>query len=224
MPKFRASFDAPGFADMYYGMVRSDVVPHIPKCGGTLIDIGGGYGAMAGFLKAKGFVDRAGVIDRVEPAQDEFGLDFRYVGDLEDAALVEQMLTKEGPASLILCLDVLEHLVDPWQMVRRLHQGLAPGGVIVASIPNVRNYSALLPLLFRNRWTLADGGILDRTHLRFFVRSSAVELMTGSGLVLEHVSGSPNSRRLVKWFRRLTFGLFNSFTDTQYVIRVRRSD
>jgi hypothetical protein len=40
----------------------------------------------------------------------------------------------------------------------------------------VRNFRALAPLVFRNRWTLTDAGVLDRTHLRFFVRASAVAL------------------------------------------------
>ena len=118
---------------------------------------------------------------------------------------------------------MLEHLRDPWSVVRLLHGGLAPGGVIVASIPNVRNFTALAPLLFRNRWRLTDAGVLDRTHLRFFVRESAVELMTSSGLVLEEVRARPSGGRRVRAFRAVTAGLMNSFTDLQYLIRVRNA-
>jgi hypothetical protein len=86
----------------------------------------------------------------------------------------------------------------------------------------VRNYQVLGPLLFRNRWTLRESGILDRMHLRFFVRSSAIELMTCSGLALEAVVPVPTEGRRIRQLRRATLGLFNSFTDERYLIRVRR--
>ena len=106
-------------------------------------------------------------------------------------------------------------------MISHLHRGLTPQGTIIASIPNVRNFTALLPLVFQNRWQLTDAGILDRTHLRFFVRDTAIELMTSSGLRLDDIRAKPSGGRKVRYFRALTAGLVNSFTDLQYLIRVR---
>jgi 2-polyprenyl-3-methyl-5-hydroxy-6-metoxy-1,4-benzoquinol methylase len=206
----------------YHDLVRTDVTPHVPKSGGTLLDLGGGTGATADYLKRNGHADRIGVVDMVEPGQGGPELDFSYQGDLEDSAFIDSVIAEQGPFNLVLLLDTLEHLVDPWSLVAQLHSGLAPGGVIVASIPNVRNYTVILPLMFRNRWTLLDAGILDRTHLRFFVRSSAIELMTNSGLTVESVNTSASGGRKVALFRRLTFGLLNSFTDRQYIVCVRR--
>ncbi len=54
--------------------------------------------------------------------------------------------------------------------------------MIVASLPNVRHYRVSGGLLFRGRWHLQDAGILDRTHLRFFVKDTMIELLTHSGL------------------------------------------
>ena len=206
----------------YHDNVRADVIPHVPKCAGTLVDIGGGIGATAAELKRLGVAERVGVVDLVEPEKALPEVDFAHAGNLDDEQFVESVVGADGPFAAILCLDILEHLVDPWQLVRRLHAGLAPDGVIVASIPNVRNFRALFPLLFLNRWTLTDDGILDRTHLRFFVRRTAIELMTGTGLVLEKVVASPTDHRLIRLFRRLTFGLFNTFTDRSYIVIVRR--
>jgi hypothetical protein len=45
----------------------------------------------------------------------------------------------------------------------------------------VRHESVILPLLASGAWEYADAGILDRTHLRFFTRASARELLTGAG-------------------------------------------
>jgi len=206
----------------YHDTVREDVLPHVPSTGGTLLDVGGGSGATAARLKSLGKADRVGVVDVVD-CSGYSQADFSYVGNVEDESFVKTVTEQEGPFATILCLDVLEHVVDPWHVVARLHSALAPGGVIVASIPNVRNYGVVLPLVFRNRWTLRDAGILDRTHLRFFVRSTAIELMTSSGLDLRSVAPSPSGGRRVWLFRRLTFGLLNSFTDRQYVVCVQRS-
>jgi 2-polyprenyl-3-methyl-5-hydroxy-6-metoxy-1,4-benzoquinol methylase len=208
--------------DDYHALVRSDVIPHVPAMGGTLLDVGGGIGATAAKLKSLGRADRVGVIDAVDGRGQGPATDFSYVGNVEDETFMGEVLSKEGPFSTILCLDILEHLVDPWRLVAQLHGALAPNGVIVTSIPNVRNYRALMPLLLKNQWQLRDAGILDRTHLRFFVRSSAIELITSSGLELVSIYASPSGGGRIRLFRRLTLGLLNSFTDGQYIICARR--
>jgi tRNA A58 N-methylase Trm61 len=87
----------------------------------------------------------------------------------------------------MLFLDVLEHLVDPWGAVEIFAAHLPPGGTIVASVPNIRHVSATKDLILHNRWTYADSGILDRTHLRFFVRQTAIELLDRPGLTVRRV-------------------------------------
>ncbi|MDT9027896.1 glycosyltransferase [Rossellomorea yichunensis] len=67
----------------------------------------------------------------------------------------------------IIFADVLEHLKDPWQVIKRCNNYLKPGGSMVVSLPNIAHAEALLPLLQGN-WNYVDAGILDRTHLRFF--------------------------------------------------------
>jgi len=203
-------------------LVRWDALDLVPKAGGTLLDLGGGIGATAAAARLNGHADRAGVADLVAEHTRAAPVDFRMAGDLEDPAFLDDVIRAEGPFATILCLDVLEHLRDPWSVVAALHRALVPGGTIVASIPNVRHYRAVFPLVFRNRWTLTDAGILDRTHLRFFVRDTAVGLMTSSGLVLDHVAGKPSGGRAARVVRALGCGLLDSFTDLQFLIRVRR--
>lgn len=208
----------------YHDLVRSDVIPFVLPRGGTLLDVGGGIGGTAIELKDLGLADRVGVIDLVRPQKDRPGLDFRYAGDLGAEDPLATAILQEGPFQTILCLDILEHLIDPWTMVRRLHSALAAGGQLIASIPNVRNYQVLLPLLFRGEWNLADAGLLDRTHLRFFVRGSAAELMTSSGLHLDLIVGKPSSRRRDKLIRKLSMGSLDEFLVYQWIIRATRVD
>jgi 2-polyprenyl-3-methyl-5-hydroxy-6-metoxy-1,4-benzoquinol methylase len=190
----------------------------------VVLDVGGGTGATAGYLRRLGRATRAGTVDLVRAESPDPDLDFQLAGNLDDERVVETMIAEEGPFDTILCLDVLEHLVDPWRVVERLHRGLRPGGVLIVSVPNVRHYRVSTGLLFRGRWHLQDAGIMDRTHLRFFVRDTAIELATHSGLVLEEVLMPLPERRtsLVRLFRRLTFGLFDNLISVRYVIRVRR--
>ena len=206
----------------YHDLVRRDVFELVPRSGGVLLDIGGGVGATAAALKAEGYARRVGVVDLVTADELAEGVDFALTGDLDRPDFLDTLYQSEGPFDTILCLDVLEHLKDPWSLVARLHECLAPGGSIVASIPNVRNFQVIVPLVFRGRFTLVDSGILDRTHLRWFVRDSAIELMTSSGLMLENMIDKPKSGRKVALFDFLTLRLFRRFTEIQYLIRVVR--
>ncbi len=208
----------------YHDRVQTEILPLLPPGGGTLLDIGGGMGATALWLRKHGLASKVGVVDRIAPLAGPRLLDFRETGDLEDPHVLARTFARTGPVRTILCLDVLEHLRDPWSIVRRLHRGLAPGGVIIASIRNVRNYEVVFPLVFQNRWTLTEAGILDRAHLRFFVRSTAIDLMTCSGLTLDRVLAVPSGGPRIRTLRRATLGLFNSFTDQRYLIRVQRRD
>jgi len=209
----------------YHTDVRDDVVPYVPKTSGTLIDIGGGTGATARHLKALGLAGRVGVADQIPSDAAQQGIDFHVSGNLDDEEFLARVIAEQGPFDTILCLDILEHLVDPWRVVAQLHEALAPGGRIVASIPNVRHYRVSGALFFKGRWQLADAGILDRTHLRFFVRETAVELMTHSGLVLELVETPPRMRhpRLAKALHHIAFGRLDSLVAVDYVVRVRRT-
>ena len=211
------------FRTAYHDHIRRDVIAHVPKTGGQLLDLGGGIGATAAAIRDAGLVEQIGVADLVANDDHPFPLDFHYQGNLEDMALIDRIVAERGKFQMILALDILEHLVDPWAVARKLADSLAPGGVLIASIPNIRNYRALLPLLMRNKWDYQDAGILDRTHLRFFVRSTAIDLIAQTGLKIEKVAPSAVGGGKIKLFRKLTLGLLNSFTDRQYVIVGRKA-
>lgn len=204
----------------YHDLVRSDVFSMLPLFAGRLLDVGGGVGATSAALKTAGRASEAIVVDHVEHER-ALGIDKTFVGDLEDLALIDGVIAESGTFDTILCLDVLEHLRDPWMIVRRLHYALREGGSLVISLPNVNHLSVVAPLVLRGKFELVDSGILDRTHLRWFTRSSAIDLATCSGLVLEAIQSNIYSRahRLAN---RLTLGLFSRFFAVQYVIHVRR--
>lgn len=204
----------------YHSSVRLDVAPLVPQVA-RLLDVGGGTGTMARHLKSIGRAKEIGVIDAVVDQHSD-GLDFAANVDLNDAEAVARFLAENGPFDAILFLDVLEHLVDPWSIVDVFIGHLTETGVMIASIPNVRHRSVVVDLIARNRWRYADAGVLDRTHLRFFVKETAVELMQRPGMAIEQVAASPIGSRRDKLINLLTFGLLRSFFTLQYFVVARR--
>jgi 2-polyprenyl-3-methyl-5-hydroxy-6-metoxy-1,4-benzoquinol methylase len=170
----------------YYGNYRSDILPLMPKHVARVLEVGCGTGNTLAYLKANGYCDWIGGVELFPDAIEEARckLDELYEGNIEHIKLQ----VDEGSIDVILCLDVLEHLVNPEKVVAYLHTLLAPGGIIVASIPNVRHYSVVFPLLFGGKWEYKNSGILDNTHLRFFVRKTATNLMQSSGLTIDKIA------------------------------------
>jgi predicted TPR repeat methyltransferase len=84
------------------------------------------------------------------------------------------------PFDVVVCADVLEHLSDPGAMLARIREWLSPGGILLASIPNVANVSIRAALLL-GRFEYTDRGILDRTHVSFYTRASGRRLLESHG-------------------------------------------
>ena len=95
---------------------------------------------------------------------------------------------------VVVCNDVIEHVADPEAFLFSLKNKLAPNGVLVGSIPNVRFWGNLINLLVRRDWQYEESGVLDRTHLRFFTAKSFRRLMHDVGYELERMAGIESKR------------------------------
>lgn len=84
---------------------------------------------------------------------------------------------------VVLCADVLEHLLDPARILHGVKSLIKDGGSIVASIPNV-THAALTFELANGFFTYRDRGLLDDTHIKFFTRDSIVDLFGECGYVI----------------------------------------
>lgn len=80
----------------------------------------------------------------------------------------------------ILFMDVLEHLEDPWDVLKKMKVYLKDDGLVVISVPNIANWGIRWNLLLGN-FEYGPRGILDRTHLRFFNEKSAKRLLDDAG-------------------------------------------
>jgi 2-polyprenyl-3-methyl-5-hydroxy-6-metoxy-1,4-benzoquinol methylase len=144
-----------------------------------------------------------------------YGLDV-LVGDVE-----KEGIPFKEKNDLVLCLDVLEHLHDPWNSLSRIGESIAPGGYLIASIPNIAHISILSDMIFKDEWKYLEAGILDKTHLRFFTLRTAYELVTNAGFeVVQH-----RAKVVRKTHRRinfLTLHLFERFLTTQNLFLARK--
>jgi len=91
----------------------------------------------------------------------------------------------------IVAADVLEHLVNPWAVLQRLRPLLTANGALYVSLPNVRNLNVLVRLT-GGEWRYVGSGILDVSHLRFFTRAQAIEMLTETGWRTQEIRLNPD--------------------------------
>jgi SAM-dependent methyltransferase len=171
----------------YYGRPRREMRPFVPAGARRLLDVGCGAGAFAAGLKQErpGLAAWGVEMDPEAAALAGEVLDRVLVGDVH--AVLPQLAGERFDA--IVLNDVLEHVMEPEQLLAALAPLLSDGGCVVASVPNVRHFPNVVDLAVRGRWEYTDEGILDRTHVRFFTRRSLEGLFAAGGLVLENATG-----------------------------------
>jgi SAM-dependent methyltransferase len=153
--------------------------------GRRLLDVGAADGLLGRLLTQRGW-RVTGLEADPDAAQAGAGSCERMlVADLN-----QDLPEVDGPFDAIVYGDVLEHLIDPGRVLVGLGRALAPGGVVVVSLPNVAHLWMRLSLL-AGRFEYADRGILDRTHLRFFTRRSLRVLLHGAGLRTVRETATP---------------------------------
>lgn len=190
----------------YFSRARTEIESLLPKKSAQsqrVLEIGCSQGHTLEWLKKAGHCTWAAGVEPYAELQVDIGsVDEFFKIDIEK----EQPSIEAGSIDMILCLDVLEHLVDPWGTVRKLDALLKPGGLWIISVPNIRNYHILVDLAFRGKFEYSESGILDRTHLRFFTRESAIALAQSSGATVTHVLGTETTRWQKRFLNALGLG------------------
>jgi 2-polyprenyl-3-methyl-5-hydroxy-6-metoxy-1,4-benzoquinol methylase len=207
-----------------YENPRADVQALVPRAARRILDLGCSSGALGAALKARQECEVVGVeLDPEYGRSAEGRLDAVVVGDLE-RLVADGALAELGDFDCVIAADVLEHLRDPWQVMRTAAGRLRAGGSAVVSVPNVRFWETFWQVGYRATWPLQDHGIFDRTHLRWFTLWDARWLLEQAGFDVGEVSPqyrlrpepSRFDRRLRVLDRTKHLGSFFTF---QYVMR-----
>lgn len=163
------------YHDYYAGEDKTVIIGTLPAGIGKLLDVGGGEGNFAALAKqylqceahvvemnAEAAALAAAKVDRV------------WVGDFLSLRIEERY-------DCITLLDVVEHAADPSGMLQRAAELLAPGGSIIASIPNISHWTVVADLI-EGRWDYLPVGITCWTHLRFFTLQTIRQTFHEAGL------------------------------------------
>ena len=187
-----------GFNTEYYLGIRQDLPELItepkekPLC---ILEIGCGCGAMMGYIKGMYPHTRMYGVELVP----EVARIAKHMGEVV-CGNIENMdyPWEEGYFDYIIMGDVLEHLMDPKEVLIRIRNYLKEGGHIIVSMPNMKHYSVLLPLLRWDVFPYMDSGILDRTHVKMYTGTEIQNLVQSSGYEIEtlgyHTNGTPTEQ------------------------------
>jgi 2-polyprenyl-3-methyl-5-hydroxy-6-metoxy-1,4-benzoquinol methylase len=177
--------------DGYYDNIRNEMIKYMPENPEKIIDVGCGNGAFAEVVKKQTGAEVWGIEYMDNEAQiAKQKLDNVFSGKCED--YIDEL--PDHYFDVIYFNDVLEHLVDPYMVLDKIKHKLAPGGVIISSIPNVRYHNTFMRVLIKKDWRYEDFGVMDRTHLRFFTKKSIRRMYEELGYSVVKHEGINKSR------------------------------
>jgi len=163
-----------------------DLLALMPACQ-RIIEVGCSTGALAKAYKQR--IPGTSYIG-IEIDPDYASLAKRYcdeviIGDIENKLIDQHHSLLEGAGCWVFG-DCLEHLKDPWEILREIKPMISPDGCVCACIPNMQHWSIQLDLNAGNI-RYQDSGLLDRTHLRWFTKITIEELFASTGYRIEHM-------------------------------------
>lgn len=174
----------------YYANINPELARSVARCRpANVLEVGCGAGALGAFFKKQNKSIRWDGIEFFPSAAQEAAtvLDNVTEGAVEDVDLDALAATYDT----IVMGDVLEHLVNPWKVLKDLARILKRRGKLCVSVPNI-NHWTIFATLGQGRFTYADSGLLDRTHLRFFTRTELTQAIQGAGLKIQAVESVIN--------------------------------
>ena len=162
----------------YHDLLRREILELIPSTAKRILDLGCGAGNLGKALKRRQDCTVCGIELNKEAAEiARTNLDGVWTDNLNR---FDPTFSKVKYDTLIFA-DILEHLVSPWNVLKKFTSVLADEGVIIASFPNVA-HPYVVSNLQRGLFRYVPSGILDMTHLRFFTKTTIFQLFTQCGL------------------------------------------
>jgi SAM-dependent methyltransferase len=164
-------------------VVNADLLALMPAHARRVVEVGCSLGAFAGAYKATASECH---YTGIEIDGDYAEASKRFCDRVVHAsieALDDAAFASLFPSDCWVFGDTLEHLQDPWRVLRRIRSRITPGGCVVACIPNAQHWS-VQARLNSGQFRYEDSGLLDRTHLRWFTRLTIGEMFDAAGFTI----------------------------------------
>lgn len=205
---------------------RNDILNLLPDNVNKVLDIGCSTGALGEGIKRKQCAEVIGIeMDEQMAKVAKEKLDRVIIGDVEKINLADYF--SSNYFDYIIFADILEHLKNPWDVLKSATGFLNNEGIIIASIPNVRHYTTILNLMIKGCWPYRERGIHDKTHLRFFTLINIKEMLQNAGLEIVRIK---RNYRIIerphpynKFTKYFALPLFRDFLTFQYLIIAKKS-
>jgi 2-polyprenyl-3-methyl-5-hydroxy-6-metoxy-1,4-benzoquinol methylase len=201
----------------YYDCARTEMIPFISKSSRKVLDIGCSSGKFGALLKE----ERPNMeVWGFEPDPEAASIAATYLDKVINGVFSVDHPDILGQSFDTICFnDVLEHLVDPFTVLKQATTLMTENGQIVASIPNILFYGQILQILIRQDWKYQESGILDYTHLRFFTKKSILRMFHEAGLQVTQIRGiSADSSLRWRLFNLFTLGRFRDWKYIQFAV------
>lgn len=197
--------------DEYYNLVRQEMFKYIPSQAFKILEIGCGEGNFGAELKKKKIEVWGVEYAPDQAALAEKKLDRVIAGDV--ATIIDSL--PDNYFDVVVCNDVLEHLIDPYTVLDKLKDKLTEKGVVVSSIPNIRFFRNLFDYFFNKNWDYTDNGIMDKTHYRFFTVNSIRKMYENLGYEIVRMEGINPSKSIRPFIWNIFF--LGAFWDIKYL-------
>jgi 2-polyprenyl-3-methyl-5-hydroxy-6-metoxy-1,4-benzoquinol methylase len=205
----------------YYDTSREDLINLVPENIRNILDVGcakGGYGKRIKVLRPEiyltGVESNSLMADIAKNYYDEI-----IISKIEDINIDKKF-------DLINCGDVIEHLYNPWEMLKNFCKLLRKGGYLVTSLPNTGHWSIVKDLL-KGNFDYIPVGLQCIAHIRWFTEYSIKQALKDSGFFIdvfqkEKVPPTEEGEKFIKTMCKSGYGDEDSLKTNEFIIRVKK--
>lgn len=146
-------------------------------------------GSSTGYM-TRAFLDNGCILDVVEPNREAAAKLPKNIRKIFNTSIENDEIYKRlGDYDFIIMADVLEHLVEPDLVLRKLHKISVRMGLLI-SLPNIACWAMRKQLFFEGDFEYQESGLLDKTHLHFYTVKTMPKMLSETGWKTEEVRGT----------------------------------
>ena len=179
----------------YHDILRREILEIVPRTATRILDLGCGTGKLGKALKQRQRCYVEGIELNKEACQ--------IAGETLDAIRSDN-LNRFDPTFLddqydcLIFADILEHLISPWQTLKKFTKVLTANGTVIASIPNI-THPWIISQMQKGLFRYEPAGILDITHLRFFTKTTIGQMFYKAGLKIIRIEPYPSAENPIQY-------------------------